>query len=255
MYPQFPGEPDWTTLDAIYSYTEDHHIIFKEHAFIWGSASPAGAQSIGEDQIRDWMSSLCHRYPNTRLIDVVNEPPPHTTPSFVNNIGGGTDTTWQWITNAFLWARDACPDAVLILNDYNNIEWTTDNQHTIDIVTTIQAAGAPIDAIGVQAHDLDHASVTVKTAQTLMDRLHAETGLPIYITELDLSNDDDAAQLALYETVFPMLWKTEYVHGITIWGWIYGQTWSLAPDSGLVRNGEPRSAMTWLMTRLQRPVP
>jgi hypothetical protein len=45
------------------------------------------------------------------------------------------------------------------------------------------------------------------------------------------------------------------VKGITIWGWIYGKTWSYAAQSGLIRNGGPRPAMTWLMEELGRPVP
>ena len=74
------------------------------------------------------MHDFCERYPKTRLADVVNEPPPHTSPDFANNIGGGTNGDWAWIANASKWARDACPDAILILNDYNNIEWPDDAQ-------------------------------------------------------------------------------------------------------------------------------
>ncbi len=255
VYSRFPGEANWSALDAVYAYTEDHHIIFKEHTFIWGAGAPANSSTVGEAEIREWMTSFCTRFPNTRLIDVVNEPPPHTTPVFANNIGGGTNTTWEWISNSFRWARDACPDAVLILNDYNNIEWTSENQHTIDIVRTIRAAGAPIDAIGVQAHDLDHEGVSSTTVQHLMDKLHNDTGLPLYITEFDISRSDDDEQLALYQTYFSMLYQTEYVRGITIWGWILGRTWSLAQESGLVREDQPRPAMTWLMNELQRPVP
>jgi hypothetical protein len=46
---------------------------------------------------------------------------------------------------------------------------------------------------------------------------------------------------------------TEWIHGITVWGWIQGKTW--VPNSGLIRDGSPRSAMTWLMNELGRPVP
>ncbi|MBN2715846.1 MAG: endo-1,4-beta-xylanase, partial [Deltaproteobacteria bacterium] len=224
-------------------------------SLIWGSAGVANGGAIGEDEVRDWMTSFCDRYPNTRLIDVVNEPPPHTTPSFANNIGGGTNTTWEWITNSFIWAEEACPDAVLILNDYNNIEWPNDTQHFIDIVNTIQAAGAPIDALGAQAHELDHSSVDIETVKGLIQKLHDDTGLPVYITEFDISDSDDDAQLALYQAYFPFFLDTKYIHGITIWGWIYGLTWSLASESGLVKDGAPRSAMTWLMDTLERPVP
>jgi endo-1,4-beta-xylanase len=202
------------------------------------------------------MTQFCKRYPNAKVIDVVNEPPPHTQPSYANNIGGGTNGDWAWIANAFKWAREACPDAVLILNDYNNLEWDNDNKHYIDIVTAIKKLGAPIDAIGCQAHDLDHTGsggsfdVTLDGVKTRLANLIA--AVPnIYITEMDMSTKDDSAQLTLYKQYFPLFWESPNVKGITIWGWVVGQTWSMAPDSGLVTtSGTKRPAFTWLLQQI-----
>ena len=246
------GSFNWKTLDAIHDYTTKNNIIFKEHNFIWGSQQPSG--TIGQTQVQAWMSAFCQRYPDTKLIDVVNEPPPHTTPSYANNIGGGTNGDWKWIANAFTWARQACPDAILILNDYNNIEWSTDQSHFISIVKAIKTLNAPIDAVGAQAHDLDHGSpITPTTVSSMLTTLAQQTGLPIYITEMDLSYTDDNQQLQAYQSYFPLLRDSGYVKGITIWGWIYGSTWSQAPNSGLIKNGTFRPAMTWLMQQLGRP--
>jgi endo-1,4-beta-xylanase len=243
----------WAALDTIYNYTKTNNIIFKQHTFMWGAQQPSG--SIDEAAVKNWMTEFCKRYPDVKVIDVVNEPPPHTTPSYANAIGGGTNGTWAWIANAFKWARAACPNAILVLNDYNDIEWTNDNSHMIDIVKKIKALDAPIDAIGAQAHDLDNASVSFNTVKSLLAKLNSETGLPIYITEMDLSYTDDAQQLKAYQQFFPLFMEAEYVKGITIWGWIYGSTWSQAPNSGLVKSGKSRSAMTWLMDQLGRPAP
>lgn len=244
---------NWATLDAIHDYAVSKGIVFKQHAFVWGTQQPGG--SISEANVRDWMNAFCERYPDTRLIDVVNEPPPHTTPSYVNAIGGGTNGNWQWITNSFKWAREACPNAILILNDFNNIEWSNDNQHFIDIVKTVVQNGGPIDALGAQAHDLDNGSVSFQTVERLLNKLHTDTGLPVYITELDISTTDDQQQLNLYKQYIPFFRGKDFIPGITIWGWIYGRTWSQAPNSGLVRSGQSRPAMQWLMTELGRPVP
>ena len=244
---------NWTALDAIYDYAEKNKILFKQHTFIWGSQQPGG--TINPEAVQKWMTEFCTRYPNTKLIDVVNEPPPHTKPAYDGNIGGGTDGDWKWIANAFTWARAACPNAVLILNDYNNIEWTNDNSHFIDIVKKVQTAGGPIDAIGAQAHDLDHASVSLATVTKLLGNLNSQTGLPVYITEMDIDSTDDARQLSLYQQYFPLFMGTSYVKGITIWGWIYGQTWASAPNSGLIKSGTPRPAMNYLMEQLGRPAP
>jgi endo-1,4-beta-xylanase len=183
----------------------------------------------------------------------VNEPPPHTTPDYANAIGGGTNTTWQWIINAFNWAREYCPNAILILNDYNNIEWPDQNRHFIDIANTVKAAGAPIDAVGAQAHGLSE-MVSTQTMQNLLTKLHEDTGLPVYITEYDIDLANDQAQLDKYQQHIPFFLNTEWIHGITLWGWIHGATW--VPDSGIIRpDGTPRPAMTWLMETLGRPAP
>jgi len=253
VQPSAGGNYNWSTLDAIYDYAEANDILFKQHTFVWGNQQPRG--NIGENEVKDWMRSFCERYPKTSMIDVVNEPPPHTTPAYADAIGGGTNGSWQWIINSFRWAREACPDALLLLNDFNNIEWPNDNRHFIDIVKTIQAAGAPIDAIGAQAHDLDNGSVRFDSVKGFVQALHDETGLPIYITEYDFSTTDDNAQLAAYQQHIPFFLDTDYIKGITIWGWIYGRTWNAAPNSGLIRDGNPRPAMTWLMEELGRPVP
>jgi len=242
---------DWDTLDAYYDYAEDHGIIFKQHTFVWGPQQPSG--SIGESDVRSWMNEFCERYPNTKLIDVVNEPPPHTEPSYADAIGGGTNGNWQWITNAFMWAREACPGAILILNDYNNIEWSDQTDHFIDIVQAIKEAGAPIDAVGAQAHGLSGTAVSDETMRELVTRLHEDTSLPVYITEYDIDEDNDQAQLAEYQSHMTFFLETEWIRGITVWGWIHGKTW--VPDSGLVRNGSARPAMTWLMNELGRPTP
>lgn len=248
------GNFNWNTLDAIYDYTESKGIIFKQHAFVWGSQQPGGSPNA--DQVEAWIEAFCERYPNTRYIDVVNEPPPHTTPSYVNALGGGTNGNWQWITTAFEMAREHCPNAILILNDFNNIEWDNDANHFIGIAKTIMQNGAPIDALGAQAHDLDHGSVSFQKVQGLLKKMHDETGLPIYITEFDISTTNDQQQLQTYQQYFPLFDELEYVRGVTIWGWIRGRTWSAAPESGIVsQQGQPRPAMTWLMDWLERPSP
>jgi len=243
------GAFNWSALDAVYSYTETNHIIFKQHTFVWGSQQPSGTPTLA--QVENWIKSFCQRYPNTRLIDVVNEPPPHTTPKYTANLGAGESGQWGWITKAFKLARQHCPGAVLILNDYNNIEYADQESHFIDIVKQIKAAGAPIDAVGAQAHALR--TMSASQLQKNLDTMASGTGLPIYITEYDIGEANDATQLATYKAQIPIFRNTAAVKGITIWGWINGRTW--VANTGLVNGTTPRSAMTWLMGELGRPVP
>jgi len=243
---------DWSTLDAIHDYAQENSILFKEHTFIWECQRPATV--ITQEDVIDWIRSFCERYPDTALIDVVNEPPPHTNPTYIDAMGGNDEGDWQWITNAFTWARQYCPGAVLIINDYNNIEQTNENEQFIELVNSAVAHGAPIDAVGAQAHfTASSLSSGPATIARLLQKLHDDTGLPVYITELDFAGLDDQEQLQAYQQYFPLFRDAEFVPGITLWGWIEGETWRT--NSGLMVDGNPRPAMTWLMNELDRPVP
>ena len=134
----------------------------------------------------------------------------------------------------------------------DNIEYADQNQHFIDIAKVVKAAGAPIDAVGAQAHGLS-TSVSTQSMIDMITKMHDETGLPVYITEYDIDLADDQAQLQKYQEHIPFFLETEWIHGVTLWGWIHGATW--VANSGLIRDGSPRPAMTWLMEELNRPAP
>jgi endo-1,4-beta-xylanase len=201
--------------------------------------------------VENWIKSFCQRFPNTKLIDVVNEPPPHTTPSYTANLGAGEGGKWPWIVKAFKLARQHCGSATLILNDYNNIEYGDQEQHFIDIVKDIKASGAPIDAVGCQSHALKGRSTS--QVQANIDKMTKDTGLPVYITEYDIGEVSDTAQLTDFKNHFQVFLNTPAVKGITVWGWINGSTW--VDNTGIVNGTSPRPAMTWLMQQLKRPVP
>ena len=144
---------------------------------------------------------------------------------------------------------DACPNAILILNDYNTIEYQTDRNRIVDIVKKIRAAGAPVDAIGAQAHAAFN--VPTNTVKINLDYITTQTGLPIYITEYDINVADDAKQKTIMQDEFTMFWSYGNVKGITLWGYIVGATWQT--NTGLQQqDGGMRPAMTWLMDFLDR---
>jgi len=238
------GTFNWAALDREYAFAQANNIIFKEHNFIWGAQQPNWVNNgNAQTAVQDWMTAFCERYPNVKVIDVVNEPPPHTTPSYINGLGGTGASGFDWIANAFKIARQACPNALLLLNDYNNIELAGDNNHTIDIVTRIKAAGAPIDGVGAQSHGLANASAA--NVKRLIDNITTKTGLPVYITEFDLNIADDQRQMTVMRDLFTMFWDDPNVKGITLWGYIVGSTWET--NSGLMSaDGKMRPAMSWL---------
>jgi endo-1,4-beta-xylanase len=247
------GNYNWSALDKIHDFAKQHNIPFKQHNFVWGSQQPGWISGLSQaDQkaaVEDWIKQFCTRYPDTPLIDVLNEPPPHTTPPYMAALGGAGSSGYDWVVTIFKWARQYCPNSILIVNDYNNIELSGDNNHTIDLVTKTRAAGGPIDAIGAQAHGLTNASAS--TTQMYIDKLASSTGVPVFISEFDLNIADDNQQKNQFQSLFTMFWNDSNVKGVTVWGYIEGQTWET--NSGLMSSsGTMRPAMTWLMSFLGR---
>jgi GH35 family endo-1,4-beta-xylanase len=236
---------NWSGLDRAYNYAMQNNIPFKQHTFIWGAQAPSWINSLSASEqaaeIEEWIRDFCARYPNTAMIDVVNEAiPTHQPAAFARNAFGN-----NWIIRSFQLARQYCPNAVLILNDYNVLSWDTDA--FIQLATPVVNAGV-VDALGEQAHGLEGWSLS--DIQSRLDRV-AALGLPIYITEYDVARTNDQEQLNIMRTQFPMFYNHPSVAGITLWGYVVGSTW--VNGSGLIQsNGTPRPAMTWLMDYLGR---
>ena len=70
--------------------------------------------------------------------------------------------------------------------------------------------------------------------------------MPMYSREFDIGTSDDQKQLTQYKNLIPALWEADYCAGITLWGYIYGRTWTTDGNSGIIKNGNDRPAMTWL---------
>ncbi|WP_437600730.1 endo-1,4-beta-xylanase [Sorangium sp. So ce590] len=155
---------------------------------------------------------------------------------------------WDWIVNSFKWAREYCPRAVLILNDYNNIEYENDHNNFMRIARAVINAGAPVDALGAQAHDAYR--INTNTVKGYIDKM-AALGKPVHITEYDIGIANDAEQRRVMQEQFTMFWNHPSVPGITLWGYIVGATWR--DNTGIQHsNGTMRPAMTWLMDFLDR---
>jgi len=239
----------WSSLDAMYKYTQDNGILFKEHCFCWGSQQPSWVNnSNGPTAVKAWMKAFCDRYPKVAMIDVFNESL-HNSPAYKDGIGGTGTSGYDWLVNAFKWAREACPNAILLYNDYNTIEYANENSGVIKLVNAIKGAGGPIDGVGCQGHDVG--KVSASTVTNYVNNITSQTGLPVYITEMDVGEADDNTQMTKIKDVVTPLWANDQVKGITYWGYIVGSTWR--SNTGLMTSsGTKRAALTWLMSFLGR---
>ena len=236
---------NWSGLDAAYNYAMANNIPFKHHTFIWGNQAPGWIHGLSASEqaaeIEEWIRDYCARYPNTAMIDVVNEATPgHAPATFAQNAFGN-----NWIIRSFQLARQYCPNAILILNDYNVLSW--DTNAFIQMATPAVNAGV-VDALGAQAHGLEGQSLS--SIQSKLNQV-AALGLPIYISEYDVARTNDQEQLQIMQSQFPMFYNHPSVAGITLWGYVVGATW--VNGSGLIQsNGTRRPAMNWLMNYLGR---
>lgn len=252
---------NWSNLDRVYKYAQDNDLIFKNHTLIWGQQQPSWISSMAADQqikyIEAWIRMVGQRYPDMDMIDVVNEPlKSHNPPDGVNGranyknaLGGDGETGWDWVIQSFVLARKYMPNTKLILNDYGIINDNNATASYLQIINLLKARGL-IDGIGVQGHRFEFENASVNTLKYNLDRL-AATGLPIYISEMDLGNfgdsgtPNDQVQLELFQKIFPVLWEHPGVQGITLWGYKEGAMWQTT--CFLVRkDNTARPALTWL---------
>jgi endo-1,4-beta-xylanase len=239
-------EYHWTKFDVFYDFSRKNHIPLWETALVWPYGNPSLSTDGAPALIEDWFRQFCGRYPDTEFITVV-ETPSRIPIAVRNGLGGKGTTGYDWVVQAFVWARKYCPKAILVLTDYDIIEWDDANQTYLDMLAKVLAAGAPVDAIGATGSNT--AGLANDKISKLIGKLVA-TGLPIYITEY-AAKGDDAAQEAMLKEQFPLLWTNDQVKGITYYGWVLG-TASMSGVNLVSSDGSPRPALSWLMSYLGR---
>lgn len=246
---------NWTEADAAYNLARSNGFVFKWHVLIWGNQQPNWMNALAAnpaqqlEEIDEWMAAIAARYPDLEQIEVVNEPlhdPPCTNDNgggfYCNALGGAGVTGWDWIIKAFEMARAHFPNAKLMLNDYSIANDGNATTRYLQIIQLLKDRNL-IDLIGIQGHAFSTTEAAPMTNfRANIDRL-AATGLPIYVTELDIDGNDDPVQLASYQRIFPTLWEHPAIKGVTLWGFNRGH-WRTAQGAWLAYdNGAERPAL------------
>jgi endo-1,4-beta-xylanase len=232
---------------------------------VWGNQQPEWMQNLSPaeqlEELNEWFAAIAARYPDLEQIEVVNEPlhdPPQTpanTPpgqscggcgNYYDALGGAGATGWDWIITAFTLARQHFPNAKLMLNDYSITNDGNAVRTYVGIIKLLKARGL-IDLVGIQGHAFSTTEAApMPNTRANLDYLASKTGLPIYVTELDIDGNDDPVQLAGYQKIFPVFWEHPAVRGITLWGYRPGH-WRTAQGAWLTyENGAERPAIQWL---------
>lgn len=269
------GNYNWRGCDAAYNWAKQNGGHFKFHALVWGSQYPNWLNGLSADEtkkaITAWMDAVKNHYPDLEMIDVVNEAI-KSGGKYHSNYGsqgnnnivaalGGDNGNYEFVVTAFKMARERWPDAILIYNDYNTVQWQ--KNEGIDLINKIKKAGAPVDAYGLQAHDMQVSGgqqggqggggscLNINTLKSVIEEIWNKTQMPMFISEYDIASDDDQDQKNCYSQQISYFMENEHIAGITLWGYIYGSTWTTNGNSGIIKNGNDRPAMTWLKQYLK----
>ena len=269
------GRYNWSGCDAAYNWAKNNGGHFKFHALVWGSQYPNWLNGKSAEDtkkaITNWMDAVKNHYPDLEMIDVVNEAI-KSGGKYHSNYGsqgnnniiaalGGDNGNYEFVVTAFKMARERWPDAILIYNDYNTVQWQ--KNEGIDLIQKLKKQGAPVDAYGLQAHDMQKAGggnggtggggscLDINQLKSTIEEIWTKTQIPMFISEYDIATEDDNDQKNCYEQQISYFMENEHIAGITLWGYIYGATWTTNGNSGIIKNGQDRPAMTWLKSYLK----
>lgn len=197
-----PDRYDFSRPDFLLAFAQHHHMLMRGHTLCWHESVPDWIKTPeNRPNTRrffvDHITTVCKHYAGQlQSWDVVNEAilPSDGQP------GGLRKSFWyeqmgpDYIDLAFRTARAADPHAKLTYNDYG-VEFDNDNNAErrrliLELLRGMQKRGVPLDAVGIQSH--------VKAAQPdtfgkgLADYIEAIRlmGLEVYLTEMDVNEDD-----------------------------------------------------------------
>lgn len=236
---------NWTELDEAYAFAEEHGVQFKLHTLFWGQQQPAWLEALSPEEqleeIHEWLGALAERYPHLPIVEVVNEPL-NAPPAYIDALGGPGETGYDWMIEAFELARQYFPNSELLLNEYNVLIWGDFTANYLPLIELLDDREL-IDGIGVQGHFLEQAELPI--VENNLSTL-AATGLPIYVSELDVNIANDAHHANRLRDLLTIFWANPSVVGVTHWGHLQGSTWQ--EDAYLIRQDATfRPGFDWIL--------
>ena len=231
----------WDNADKIVDFAQQHGLIMRGHTLCWHKQTPtwlfkdqegkAVTKEVLLARLKEHISKVVSRYRGKIYgWDVVNEAIDDNDTVFLRESEWYKICGEEFIADAFRWAHEADPKAILFYNDYNT-ESPVKRDKIFKLLKKLKADGVPIDGIGLQGHW----NLTTPTEQALRESIEkfASLGLQVQITELDVSiygsGDRDPAdhqftaereqlQINQYKMIFRVLreYKKE-ITGVTFW--------------------------------------
>jgi endo-1,4-beta-xylanase len=260
---------DFHEGDEVVGFAQAHGMKVRGHCLVWDHNNPAWLTESHFDSSQ--LSQLLHEHISTVMKhyagqvfawDVVNEA--------LDENGHFKDSPWYnepgigfagkdsaYVEQAFRWAHEADPKALLFYNDNGAEGLGRKSDAVYAIVKDFKSRGVPVDGVGLQMHvtgtDIDSAAIEQNIARL------ATLGLQVHITELDVSlpidpttnqagNDDLRRQADVYRRIIHACLQNRACTAIQTWGFTDKYSWI-----GSHSHGTRGSAL--LLDRSYKPKP
>ena len=199
---------DFSTGDQVVRFAQAQGMKVRGHCLVWDHSNPhwLAQGRFTSPQLshilREHISTVMSHYTGQVFAwDVVNEALDENgrlkDSIWYNQPGIGTGNNSAYIEQAFRWAHDADPKALLFYNENGGEGLNRKSDAIYTMLRDFKARGVPIDGVGLQMHisrlDYDTAPVSANIARL------AALGLQVHITELDVSLPVDANGMASEE--------------------------------------------------------
>jgi endo-1,4-beta-xylanase len=270
-YEPQPGHPSYADTERLATWCAAHHIVMKGHPLAWNEGQPSWLPADLAEATRLQMQRITDIVGRFRggigIWDVVNEATDFDRES--TREGGPTLTAaireagvQGWLRTAFGRARQANPQATLVINDYV----TGDDYMQKVIAKLVDDSGQPLyDVIGIQCHQHRRTWTAAETWQ-ICERF-ATTGKPLHFTEatilsgqqgwelrkenpqLDWASTAEGERRQEKEVVqfYTVLFSHPAVQAITWWDLSDQGAWQGAPAGLLRADMTPKPAYEALM--------
>ena len=182
------GKFEFETADKYIDFSTKNDIAFIGHNLVWHSQLAGWVEKIESKEelsasLKNHVQTVAARYSGKIhgwdvVNEALNEDGTLRNSLFLKQLGP------NYLINSFKWAQEADPKAELYYNDYN---MTREEKRAgaIKLVKDIQASGARIDGIGMQAHwGLE--DPTLEEIETSILE-YSDLGIQVMITEFDIT--------------------------------------------------------------------
>ena len=270
---------DFRQADRIVDFAQAHGMKVRGHTLVWGRSNPSwvaeyrdpkALHSVLQDHIRKVAG---HFRGNVFAWDVVNEA--------FDEKGRLRSTIWydqpgigfagqstNYIEQAFLWAHEAAPDALLFYNDAEGEAVNTKSDAIYAMVKDFRRRGVPIDGVGLQMHIFDQ-KTDFAGIEANIERFTA-LGMQVHITEMDVAlpasaegTASDPRDLEKQAQIYGEIARICVAHpgctALQTWGFTDKYSWIRATTKGAKgaallfdRDYRPKPAYTALRSALSK---